>query len=366
VKRLLLALGLIIAAVTAVPATLAPPAQAQPAPGPITITGVDLHDGMMLKSGGAYYLYGTMYGCGFQWGQASPWCGFGVSTAPSPSGPWSTPQRLFSPWDRSPFAGVTWSQLCGGTGAGCFNPRMIIRSGWGPSDGVPILWFNAPADYNRVGANAYYAMGCNSLTGPCGASAGAPYGSTIKPSMYRCHDNGDFSLVLDAPRPPMMLCTMADQTLASERLDQWGTGGVQGSGRYRLAGATATEAPGAYRDPSGTWIMTFNEPNCGYCAGSGTSFATATSLDGAWSSPSNVGWAAPPSGRRLISGTSCGGQGRTIVELDGQAYQWIDLWLGTANETNAGIHLEPLVYRGASSPLGQPYQPFAPWTCGRT
>lgn len=361
-----LATGLLAALMFLVAAAGAPPAaQAQPpAPAPITITGVDLHDGMMLKSGSTYYLYGTRYSCGFQWGAgATTWCGFGVATAPSPSGPWSSITSLFSPTDMSPFSGMTFAQLCGGTGQGCFNPRMIVRSGWGPNDGVAVLWFNAPRDFSINGANAYYAMGCNSLTGPCGATAGGPYGSTVKPAMYRCHDNGDFSIVYDNPRPPMVLCTMANQTIASERLTQWGSGGVQGSGRYNLGGFTSTESPGAYRDAaSGKWILTTNEPNCGYCGGTGTSFATADTLDGAFTPPGNVGWGAPVSGRRLISGTSCGGQGRTIVELDGQAYQLIDLWLGTRNETGAGIHLEPLTYQG-QAPLGQPYAPFKAWTC---
>lgn len=333
------------------------------APGGVTILGVDLHDGSMLKSGNTYYLYGTRYGCNFQWGQSSPWCGFGVATAASPSGPWSSITSLFSPNDTSPFANMTWQQLCGNTGAGCFNARMIQRSGWGANDGVWILWFNAPADFNRTGANAYYAMGCNGPAGPCGAGAGPPFGSTTKPSMFRCYDNGDFSIVRDDPQPPVMLCTMANQTLNSERLTVWGSGGT-GEGGANLAGATHTEAPGAYRDPgSGRWIMTYNEVNCGYCAGTGTSYATASSPLGPWTSPGNVGWSAPASGRRLISGTSCGGQGRTVVTLDGQPYELIDLWVGTANETAAGIRLEPLVFNQSPSPPGTPWAPFQAWTC---
>lgn len=347
---------------TTAQADAAPPT---PAKG-VTITGVDLHDGMVIKDSGTYYLYGTMYGCGFQWGLSSPWCGFGVSTAPSLTGPWSTPKRLFSPSDVSPY-GLTWQKICGDSGQGCFNPRMLKRSGWGANDGVFVLWFNAPNDFDRVRANAYWAMGCNGPTGPCGTSAGAPYGSTTKPALWSCGgSNGDFSMVLDNPRPPMMLCTQPDQTLASERLQQWGSGGVQGSGARNLGGLTKTEAPGGYRDPAtGTWIFTFNEPNCGYCAGAPTSYATSGAADGAWSFPANANsaWGATPIGRRGISATSCGGQGRTVTMVDGQAYQVIDLWLGTRNETGAGIRLEPLNYRG-QAPYGQPLQPFDPWMCG--
>lgn len=340
-----------------------------PPAGSVTISGLDLHDGTIVQDGGLYYLYGTRYGCGFQWGiNGTPWCGFGVSTATSLAGPWSTPQLLFNPADVSPYSGTSFRSLCGSQGgAGCFNPRMIKRSGWGPNDGAWILWFNAPADFARTGANAYYSMGCNSPTGPCGAPAGAPFGSTTKPSLWSCSDNGDFSIVRDDPRPPMMLCTMRDQTLGSERLSVWGASGEPGQPiRRNLAGITKAESPGAYRDSaSGSWVMTFNELNCGYCSGSPTSYATAPAVDGTWASPTNVNtaWGATPLGRRGISATSCGGQARTITVLDGQAYQVIDIWTGTRNQTGAKVQLEPLTYRGPV-PLGDVWQPFAPWRCG--
>lgn len=356
-------LPVVLATVLALAICGATPAAAHPSG--VTITGVDLHDGTIVKDGSTYVLVGTMYGCGYQWAQPSPWCGFGVSTAPSLSGPWSPPTRLFSPQDRSPY-GLTWQQICGDSGWGCFNPRLIQRSGWGANDGVWILWFNAPDDYARTRANAYWVMGCNSATGPCGQTAGPPYGTTAKPSLWSCgYSNGDFSIVPDPPRTPMMLCTQPDQTLASERLTVWGSGGVQGTGTRNLGGLTRTEAPGGYRDPgTGRWIFTFNEPNCGYCAGTPTSYAIADTVDGPWRFPANVNpaWGAPPIGRRGISATSCGGQGRTVTVLDGQAWQVIDLWLGERNETRAGLRLEPLTYRGPA-PFGQPLSAFTAWSC---
>lgn len=366
-RRLAAALAAVIAAAVVTAAVVsAPPADGSPAAASATITGVDLHDGTIIKSGATFYLYGTQYGCGFQWGIArTPWCGFGVATASSMTGPWSAITTLFSPQDRSPFAGMTWQELCGGTGEGCFNPRMIIRSGWGPDDGVPILWFNAPRDFSGRGANAYYSMGCNSLTGPCGQSAGGQYGTTTKPSMWSCWGNGDFSLVYDNPRPPVMLCTMPDQTLASERLTVWGTSGVQGSGTSFLGGFTRAEAPGGYRDPgTGRWVMTFNEPNCGYCNGSGLSYATAANPEGPYTAPAPVGQGGQPAwGRRMISATSCGGQPRTVSVIDGQAFQVIDLWVGTRNETNAGVHIAPLTYANPSGALGQVWRPFTGLGC---
>ena len=153
-----------------------------------------------------------------------------------------------SPNDIDSWTGTTWASECGATGAGRFNPRTIQRTGWGANDGTWILWFNAPADYSRTKANAYYAMGCNSPTGPCGDGAGAPHGSTHKPSLYLCGGNGDFDIITQPGANPVMLCTQANQTLISEQLDQWGTGGVN-TGSKDLAGLTSANHPAPTTTP---------------------------------------------------------------------------------------------------------------------
>lgn len=337
------------------------PAKASTPPAAFDIAGVDLHDGMMLQQGATYYLYGTEYGCGFTWQQHNtPWCGFGVSTATSLAGPWSTPTLLFSPSAVDPWTGTTWTVECGSTGAGCFNPRMIQRSGWGANDGVWILWFGAPADYARTGANPYYAMGCNGPAGPCGYTA--PFGSVHKPSLTICGGNGDIGVAQPVGAAPYLLCTNANQTLSEEQLSFWGADGT-GVGATNLAGLAATEAPGAYQDASGTWILTYSDPNCGYCTGDPTGYATAASPAGPWTAPVNVGFGAPPAGRRDLSATSCGGMARTVSVLGGQAYEGVDLWTGSANETVAGLHFEPLTFRGNTAAPGTVWQPFTPWLC---
>lgn len=329
----------------------------------ISLPNIDLHDGTIIKSGSTYYLYGTEYGCGFTWRQTNtPWCGFGVSTATALTGPWSAPTLLFSPNAIDPWTGTTWVSECGATGAGCFEPRMIQRSGWGANDGVWILWFNSPSDWSRNFANPYYAMGCNSPTGPCGYTA--PFGTVKKPNFTFCAGNGDLDLFSPGPgQNPVALCTQANQTASEEQLDIWGTDG-NGTGSANLAGLTNIESLGAYKDTAtNTWIMTYSDPNCGYCAGDGTGYATATSLLGPWSWVKNVGAAAPVTGRRDISATSCGGQADTVTVLDGQAYQIVDLWYGSYNETNARLQLLPLDYHGTGSPSPVPWQPFTPWQC---
>lgn len=368
-RKLIILLAVLLPLVLAPLAS--PAAQAQPAHtqtaavsnASILLPHIDLHDGTIVQIGGTYYLYGTEYGCGFTWRQANtPWCGFGVSTATSLTGPWTTPTLLFSPNSIDPWTNTTWVSECGATGAGCFEPRMIQRSGWGANDGVWVLWFNSPSDWAHNGANPYYVMGCNGPAGPCGYTA--PYGSVHKPSLKFCAGNGDADIFSPGPgQNPVALCTRSDQTASEEQLDMWGANG-NGVGSNNLAGLTNTESLGAYHDAaSGSWIMTYADPNCGYCAGGGTGYAVANSLFGPWSWVRNVGAAAPATGRRDISATTCGGQADTVAELNGQTYEIVDLWYGSYNETNARLLLLPLNYQGDGSPSPAPWQPFTPWQC---
>lgn len=333
----------------------------------VTLAGLDAHDGTVVKDGLTYYLYGTRYGCGFQWGVTNtPFCGFGVWTSTALSGPWVFQRLLFDPAGVDSWNGQTWTWTCGSTGGGCFNPRMVRRA----SDGVWILWFNAPGDWARTKANAYYALGCNGPAGPCGAAAGAPYGSTHKPAMGVCYDNGDFSIFSDpGTGVAYIACTMADQSIRVEQLDGSWTNGT-GSGVTAVGGLASVEAPGVWRNSDGYWLMTLSDPNCGYCAGDGTSYAYASSPTWPWTAPANTGSSPDPRGRRSVSGDSCGGQPRTVFTVDSQPYEWIDTWQGTSdfrNQTSAGIRLEPLTVTGpyAHAPDGTPWTgAIAPFQCG--
>ncbi|WP_327377993.1 hypothetical protein OG393_30950 [Streptomyces sp. NBC_01216] len=343
------ALAALLLAVTTL-LTGAAPAEGTPGPAPaaFTISGVDLHDTVMREYDGTYYLYGTMYGCGFRWGTSgTPWCGFGVSTAPASTGPWTQPQVLFDPASLDPWAQRSWQTTCGGTGQGCFNPRMIRRTGWGADDGVYILWFNAPRHWSDSYANAYNVMGCAGPSGPCGQGA-VPNGSYNKPALSICGGNGDFGLI-DSGTPggrPAIVCTQPGATeLRIEQLNHWGSGGT-GVGVRRVAGLGGhVEGPGGWWDPEQQqYVLTYSDQGCGYCAGTPIGYATSPSLYSGWTAPGNVGWGAPAYARRTFSTASCGGQPRTVTVLDGQPWQIIDLWLGTENETAAPTHLVPLHY----------------------
>jgi hypothetical protein len=327
------------------------PGQAlSPAPASISEPAIDLHDGMMLRHKKTWYLYGTEYGCGFTWGEYNtPWCGFGVTTAKSPVGPWSAPRLLFSPAATDPYSGLTWNQECGRSGAGCFNARMIQRSGWGVSDGKWILWFNSPSAPRGRHRGWYNVMGCHGPAGPCG--------NDHKPRLKQCRVRGDFSIVANpAHRNAWIFCSTSGgktAVLAEQELTKWGTdgtsrgrtnagikfaapGSMTGSG---LAHVTTAEGVGAYKAGYESWVMTFSDPQCGYCAGTGTGYATAHFISGPWKS------------RGIVSQKSCGGQPRTVVSVNDQPYQEIDLWTGSSNETGARLLYEPLIYDPAGRAL---------------
>jgi hypothetical protein len=328
------------------------PAVSGPAPlttaAPVLISGVDLHDATIREIDGTYYMYGSMYGCGYQWYvPGTPWCGLGVSTATELQGPWTAPTLLFSPNSQDPWSKRSWQETCGGSGQGCFNPRMIQRTGWGGNDGVFILWFNAPRQYSDGAAHAYNAMGCNGPAGPCGPTAGAPHGSYNKPVLDVCSGNGDFGFIEPPAGRPALVCTMpAAAQLNIQELNWSGTGGNTGVGVVKVAAMDGpVEGPGGWWDAAtSTYVLTFSDQGCGYCSGTPTGYALSPTLYSGWSTQGNVGWGAPDWGRRIFSPNSCGGQPRTVAVLEGRPWQIVDIWLGTRNEMNAGTLLSPLSY----------------------
>ncbi|QUQ63251.1 family 43 glycosylhydrolase [Kutzneria sp. CA-103260] len=306
------------------PADAEAPATAQ------TISGLDLHDGMITQVGSTYYLYGTEYACGFSWLDPSTrFCGFDVRTS-TDKVHWSAPTPLFDPNGTNSWRGESWQATCVSVfGGGCFNPRMTQRG-----DGVWILWFNAPDDFRRTGANAYYALGCRGPAGPCGDQYAG--GTTHKPALSICSGNGDFSIVEDGGTA-YIACTMANQTMRIEQLDQWWTNGV-GQGLSTIGGLGDVEAPAVFRS-GGYLYLTYSDPNCGYCSGTGTSYLYSTNgMLGTWYRGGK------------LSTTSCAGQPRSLSIVDGRFVEWIDQWRpdGAHNQTNAPIHLEPMNATGAA------------------
>lgn len=318
------------------------PAQAETPASPVTITGLDAHDGTVVQDPdtGYLYLYGTRYGCGYRWGAASPWCGFGVwRSTEGVEGPWVFQRLLFAPSSQSTWAQRSWTALCGTSGSGCFNPRMVRRA-----DGIWVLWFNAPNDWSRTGANAYYVMGCAGPAGPCGP--GAENGSLSKPRLWGCNGNGDFSLYDDGAGNGYIICTMPGgsykMTLSAERLDKWWANGVPGAHTKRVAGLSWVEGPAVVRSDSGSYHLLFGVPDCGYCV-AGTGVATSSSPLGDYERGADV-----------QARAASVGQPRSAFKVDEQWWLWVDKWLceglgcervgpeTVRNQTGADVVLYPL------------------------
>jgi hypothetical protein len=327
-----------------------------------TITGLDLHDGIVQKFGDTYYLYGTQYSCGFAWGvgaSTNHFCGFAVASAPSLDGPWSGITQLISPTMIDPWSGRTWDAQCVRTnGAGCFNPRMVQRP-----DGQYVLWFNAPDDFNLDHANAYNNYLCSGPTGPC---------TTFhKPAAYTCANaNGDFSIFTDGSAA-YLVCTGAGGTGYAEFVEPLNAAWTDGTGNGSAALFSAVEGAGIYKFSATLYVMTLSNPECGYCDAVPTIFGTAPTPIGPWTSPAGYA-AAQGSGpqpmsaryRATVSANTCGGQPRTVMVLDGQAYQGIDLWdAGKLNQTAATYMIQPLVFHNAPNNPTVGWQPFDPWSC---
>jgi len=317
------ALAWLVAAVLAA-SLFSTPATADAATVPTSgqlVSGLDVHDGMISKVGSTYFLYGTEYGCGFSWGTpGTPWCGFGVWTSKDKLN-WTYGGDLFDPAALNAWRGLSWQDTCAKySGGGCFNPRIVQRT-----DGKFILWFNAPEDFSRLGANAYYAMGCTGPAGPCGG----PGEVTNKPRLYTCSGNGDFSITyVDRA---YIVCTMQNQTIRVEPLDRWWTNGT-GGGLANVGGLTGVESPAVFG--AGPYLyMTYSGPNCGYCSGTGSAYLwSSTGMGGPWHQ----------GGR--FSSESCGGQPRSLGLVDGGVVTLIDLWTpsGAKNQATASLWLEDL------------------------
>jgi hypothetical protein len=100
--------------------------------------------------------------------------------------------------------------------------------------------------------------------------------------------------------------------------------------------AGSTEAPSLFYR-KGIYYLTYSDPNCGYCAGTGTSYKTAKSPLGPWSEGIQ------------ISNNSCGGQPSFVSPIklsSGMVYIYgSDLWNNAAkNESLANYYWAPLSF----------------------
>lgn len=290
---------------------------------------VDAHDGMIAYFNGTYYLYGTSYDCGFEWNnKTAPFCGFKVYSSKDLSH-WKDEGFLFDAQNQ------VWQTRCDGKTYGCFRPHVIYNK----QHQQYILWINV---YDNV--IGYRVFTSESPIGPF-VEKTEPRLSVNNDKPAAGLNNGDHDLFVD------------DNGIAYLAITDWRAGGAiaieQLTGDY-LSGTgkvvtrvtdTKTEAPALFKR-NGVYYITYSDPNCGYCSGTGTSYKTAPSPLGPWSAG------------KKISDNSCGGQPSFVstIKLPGDTVflYGSDLWNNAAkNEALANFFWAPLTFEkdGSIQPI---------------
>ncbi|WP_218025653.1 family 43 glycosylhydrolase [Capsulimonas corticalis] len=286
---------------------------------------IDAHDGEIADFGGMFYLYGTSYDCGYEWGNKSaPFCGFKVYTSVDLVN-WTDKGFLFDA--RTP----VWQTRCNGATYGCYRPHVIYN----PKTRLYVLWINVYD--NRVG---YRVFTSKTPVGPF-AEIAEPTLAVNNNAPAAGLNNGDHDTFVD------------DDGAAYLAYTDWRTGGsivieklnadyTSGTGRHvESVTPGQTEAP-ALMKRNGKYYLLYSDPNCGYCSGTGTAYRTAPTPLGPWSE-----------GIR-ISDNSSGGQpsfvstiklGAKVIFLYGS-----DLWNnGAKNEALANFYWAPLTFSADGS-----------------
>ncbi|WP_433374738.1 family 43 glycosylhydrolase [Streptosporangium sp. CA-115845] len=223
---------------------------------------VDAHDGEIRRFGNRYYLYGTSYGCGYEWNRpGTPFCGF-RSYSSTDLVNWRNEGLLF---DGST---AQWQQRCSGDTYGCYRPHVAYNE----ATRKYVLWINS---YD-IGVG-FHVFTSDQPTGPfveqrfptLAVTAGVPAGL----------NNGDHDLFVDRDGTAYLVFTdwRRGGDIVVEKLDP---DYLTGTGEHVRLGLTRVEAPSMF-ERDGRYYLTLSDPNCGYCT-TGTSYLTAPSPLGPW------------------------------------------------------------------------------------
>ncbi|MES2808271.1 MAG: family 43 glycosylhydrolase [Bacteroidota bacterium] len=286
---------------------------------------VDAHDGEVAYFNGTYYLYGTSYGCGFEWGHKdAPFCGFKVYSSKDMV-TWTDRGALFDATTQ------LWQSRCNGNTYGCFRPHVIYNA----KTRLYVLWINVYD--NRVG---YRVFTSKTPVGPFIEKAEPTLALNTEMPVAGLN-NGDHDTFIDDDGKAYLAYTdwRSGGAIAIEQLsDDY----LTGTGKIAKAvTATKTEAPGMFKR-KGIYYVVYSDPNCGYCSGTGSSYKTAKSPLGPWSEAIK------------ISDNSCGGQPSfvsTIKLKTGDVFLYgSDLWNNAAkNESLANYYWAPLTFAADGS-----------------
>lgn len=290
---------------------------------------VDAHDGEIARFDGVYYLYGTSYDCGYEWGnKEAPFCGFKVYASTDLKN-WEDKGFLFDATT------AIWQTRCNGKTYGCYRPHVIYNE----KTGLYVLWINV---YDNV-------VGYRVFTSPTPVG---PFSEVAEPTLAVNADmpvaglnNGDHDTFIDDDGTAYLAYTdwRAKGAIIIEQLsDDY----LTGTGKHVLSvTAEKTEAPCLFKR-NNLYYVVYSDPNCGYCSATGSSYKTSLSPLGPWSEPVS------------ISSNSCGGQPSFVstLKVDNETIYLYgsDLWNNAAkNEALANYYWAPLEFTesGAIKPL---------------
>lgn len=281
---------------------------------------IDAHDGKIAYFSGKYYLYGTSYDCGFQWGnKSSPFCGFKVYSSKDLKS-WHDEGFLFDA--RSEI----WQCRCDGGTYGCFRPHVVFNQ----KTKKYVLWVNV---YDNV--IGYRVFTATKPTGPFKEEK-EPQLSINNQMPKAGLNNGDHDIFIDSDGTAYLAFTdwRAKGAIVIERLS---ADYLTGTGQYtRFVTDQNTEAPALFKRNQYYYIA-YSDPNCGYCGGTGTSYKRAEHPLGPWSEA------------HKISQNSCGGQPSFVSVIQTEKEHFFiygsDLWNnGAKNEALANFFWTPLKF----------------------
>jgi len=227
---------------------------------------IDAHDGEIQKFGDTYYLYGTVYGCGFAWKSVSGrFCGIGTYSSPDLVN-WTPEGQAFDATTDY------WQDRCDAQTIGCFRPHVVFNE----STEKYVMWMNS---YD-VGVG-YHVFTADEPAGPftevdipvLGADPGPPGGVNY----------GDHDIFIDDDNTAYLAFTdwRVGGDILVEKLDASYT---SGTGEFVRLGLNATEAPAIF-EREGRYYMTYSDPNRGYQT-TGTAWVEAPSPLGPWTGSS--------------------------------------------------------------------------------
>lgn len=293
---------------------------------------IDAHDGEIKLFEGRYHLYGTAYQCGWQYLLYSgPACGF-KSYSSTDLVHWRYDGPLFD-LNGSDAMGRDWlTNVCS---SGCYRPHVLYN----PAGHQYVLWINA------LNVEAGYEV----LTAPGPAG---PFTSQPQPRLSQMGgNNGDQNLFVDDDGTGYIIYThyLPTYHLWLERLTPDFLSGAGGASQLPIS---SVEAPALFKH-AGRYYVTYSDPGCSFCAGTGTSVVSTGSL-------SQPVWSAPIS----LSSDSCSGQPSHVAQLDtpdGHLDLYLsDRWNGLYNEANGNLHWEPLSFGPDGTP--DPIACLASWS----